>query len=98
MGPHEAVHVIRVLVDTYWESKFPLVLVRALERIEALSDHAPIPLGPPDRIVNASSSLNCDGYIGRASLIWFKWCGKSLSLARARSKGGTIKYVQCLNT
>ena len=32
----------RVLMDTEWELKFPLVTVRALERIEALSDHAPI--------------------------------------------------------
>ena len=32
----------RVLMDTEWELKFPMVTVRALERIEALSDHAPI--------------------------------------------------------
>ena len=32
----------RVLMDTDWESRFPLVSVRALERIEGLSDHAPI--------------------------------------------------------
>ena len=32
----------RVLMDTDWESKFLLVSVRALERIEDLSDHAPI--------------------------------------------------------
>ena len=32
----------RVLMDTDWESKFPLVSVRALERIEDLPDHAPI--------------------------------------------------------
>ena len=32
----------RVLMDTDWESKFPLVSVRALERIQDLSDHAPI--------------------------------------------------------
>ena len=31
-----------VLMDTEWESKFPMVSVRALPRIEALSDHAPI--------------------------------------------------------
>ena len=31
-----------VLMDTEWESKYPLVSVRALERIESLSDHAPI--------------------------------------------------------
>jgi hypothetical protein len=29
-------------MDANWESKFPLVSVHALERIESLSDHAPI--------------------------------------------------------
>ena len=32
----------RVLVTTDWEYKYPLASVRALERIEALSDHAPL--------------------------------------------------------
>ena len=32
----------RVLIDTGWENKYPLVSVRALERIDSLSDHAPI--------------------------------------------------------
>jgi endonuclease/exonuclease/phosphatase family metal-dependent hydrolase len=32
----------RVLMDIDWEDKFPMVTVRALERIEKLSDHAPI--------------------------------------------------------
>ena len=31
-----------MLMDIEWESKFPMVSVRALERIEALSDHAPV--------------------------------------------------------
>jgi hypothetical protein len=37
------------LMDTDWEEKYPMVLVRALERIERLSDYAPILLttGPP---------------------------------------------------
>jgi hypothetical protein len=29
-------------MDANWESKFPMVYVRALERIEGFSDHAPI--------------------------------------------------------
>jgi hypothetical protein len=29
-------------MDSDWEDKYPMVSVRALERIEALSDHAPI--------------------------------------------------------
>jgi hypothetical protein len=32
----------RVLMDTNWELKFPMVTVRALERIVGFSDHAPI--------------------------------------------------------
>jgi hypothetical protein len=32
----------RILMDTDWESKFPMVYVRALPRIEAISDHTPI--------------------------------------------------------
>jgi hypothetical protein len=32
----------RVLLDSDWEDKYPMVSVRALECIEALSDHAPI--------------------------------------------------------
>ena len=32
----------RVLMDSDWEIKYPMVSVRVLERIEALSDHAPI--------------------------------------------------------
>jgi hypothetical protein len=32
----------RVLVDTDWEDKYPLVSIRVLEHIERLSDHAPI--------------------------------------------------------
>jgi hypothetical protein len=32
----------RVLMDTDWEDKYPMVSVRTLERIEKLSDHAPI--------------------------------------------------------
>jgi hypothetical protein len=32
----------RVLMDANWESKFPMVSVRALERVEGFLDHAPI--------------------------------------------------------
>jgi hypothetical protein len=32
----------RLLMDIDWEDKYPMVSVRALERIEKLSDHAPI--------------------------------------------------------
>jgi hypothetical protein len=29
-------------MDTYWENKYPMVSVHALEHIEKLSDYAPI--------------------------------------------------------
>jgi hypothetical protein len=32
----------RVVMDTDWELKFPMVTVRTLERIVGFSDHAPI--------------------------------------------------------
>jgi hypothetical protein len=32
----------RVFMDTTWEDKYPMVSVRALERIKKLSDHAPL--------------------------------------------------------
>jgi hypothetical protein len=31
-----------VFMDTYWDSKFPLVMARALTCLETMSDHAPI--------------------------------------------------------
>lgn len=34
--------LVRVLVTTDWEYKYPLASVQVLERIEALSDHAPL--------------------------------------------------------
>jgi hypothetical protein len=44
----------RVLMDANWESKFPMVSVRALQRIEGFSDHAPILLttGTPKPLGN----------------------------------------------
>jgi hypothetical protein len=49
-----------------------MVSVQALDRIEALSDHAPIlfttgSLGPN---VSNCSSLNSDDYIGMGSMTW----------------------------
>jgi hypothetical protein len=62
----------RVLMDANWESKFPLVSVRALERIEGFSDHAPILLttGNHYHLVIIASNLNLDGYNGMCSMIW----------------------------
>ncbi|XBH63830.1 hypothetical protein VPH35_117720 [Triticum aestivum] len=58
----------RVLMDTEWELKFPLVTVRALERIEALSDHMRqsfLTLTLRTHRPVALSSLNWDGCIGK---------------------------------
>ena len=48
----------RVLMDTDWESKYPMVYIRALERIEALSDHAPIILTTGLPKLNGKPQLN----------------------------------------
>ena len=53
----------RVLMDTEWESKYPLVSVRALERIEALSDHAPI-------LLSTGSSVTHDKHQFKFELGW----------------------------
>jgi hypothetical protein len=40
-------------MDANWESKFPMVSVRALERIEGFSDHVPILLKKHEREMSA---------------------------------------------
>ena len=62
----------RVLMDSDWEVKYPLVSVRVLERIEALSDHAPILLttGTPNPLGKPNSNLNWVGCIGMGFSIW----------------------------
>jgi hypothetical protein len=58
----------RVFMDANWESKFPMVSVRALERIEGLSDHAPILL--TTRTPKPSSKHRFKFEIG-----WLQWEG-----------------------
>jgi hypothetical protein len=67
----------RVLMDANWESKFPFVSVRALERIEGLSDHAPIILttGTPKPHNNHRFKfelrwLKCEGFNDMVKNIW----------------------------
>jgi hypothetical protein len=62
----------RVLMDANGETKFPMVIVHALERIEGLSNHAPIlsTTGSPRMQGNHRFNLNLDGYSGRDSTIW----------------------------
>jgi response regulator RpfG family c-di-GMP phosphodiesterase len=67
----------RVLMDTDWEDKFPLVTVRALEHIERLSDHAPILLstGTPRPICRKQFKfelgwLHRDGFHDMVKKVW----------------------------
>ena len=53
----------RVLMDTEWELKFPIVTVRALELIEALSDHAPI-------ILDSNSTSHSSRHPFKFELAW----------------------------
>ena len=61
----------RVIIDTKRENKYPLVSVRALERIDSLSDHAPILLDTGDTKLHGKkpqfkfelSWLNCEGLL-----------------------------------
>ena len=67
----------RVLMDSRWEDKYPLVTVRALERIEAFSDHAPIFLSTGTLIPPAKSQFKFelgwllrDGFDDLVKKIW----------------------------
>jgi hypothetical protein len=69
----------RVLMDSDWELKFPLVSVRALPQIEALSDHAPIllttgtPLPQRRRQFKFELKwLHRDGFLDMIKFIWDK--------------------------
>jgi hypothetical protein len=64
-------------MDADWESKFPMVSVRALERIEGLSDHAPILMTtgiprPPSnhRIKFELGWLQRDGFHDMVKKVW----------------------------
>ena len=61
----------RMLIDTVWENKYPLVSVHALEHIDALSDHAPILLDTGETTLHGKKPqfkfelgwLNRDGFV-----------------------------------
>jgi hypothetical protein len=64
-------------MDANWESKFPMVSVCALERIEGISDHAPILLTtgtpkPPGkhRFKFELGWLQRDGFHDMVKLVW----------------------------
>ena len=71
----------RVLMDTEWELKFPMVTVRALERIEALSDHAAIILDSNSTKPNVRRPskfelgwLHRDGFVDIIKNVWERPC------------------------
>jgi hypothetical protein len=64
-------------MDSDWEEKYPMVSVRALERIESLSDHAPILL--TTRLLRPQCNqrfkfelgwLHRDGFYDMVKTIW----------------------------
>jgi hypothetical protein len=64
-------------MDANWESKFPLVSVRALERIEGFSDHAPILLTTENHIPPSNHRfklelgwLQRDGFHDMVKSVW----------------------------
>jgi hypothetical protein len=67
----------RVLMDANWESEFPMVSVRDLERIEGISDQAPILLstGTPKSSGNHRFKfelgwLQCEGFHDMVKSVW----------------------------
>jgi hypothetical protein len=83
----------RVLMDSDWEDKFPMVSVRALERIESLSDHAPILLttGSSRPYCARRFKFELVGFIGMVFMIWLSLYGSVLLLVNPQSKSGTTK-------
>jgi hypothetical protein len=83
----------RVLMDSDWESKFPLVSVRVLPRIEVLSDHAPIlltigmPLPQRRRTFKFKLGwLNRDGFSDMVKFIWDKSVAWNTPIQRWNNK------------
>ena len=64
-------------MDSDWEVKFPMASVRVLERIEALSDHAPILLTTGSQIIHSKHQfkfelgwLDRDGFDDMVKMVW----------------------------
>jgi response regulator RpfG family c-di-GMP phosphodiesterase len=84
----------RVLMDANWESKFPMVSVHALERIQGFSDHAPILLTtgtpkPPSkhRFKFELGWLQHEGFHEMVKNVW------DLLLLILQYKGEILNYV-----
>jgi hypothetical protein len=89
----------RVLMSTDWEDKYPLVTVRALERIEDLSDHVPLLLSTGTLKPNARHRFKFElGWLLRDG---FDDMVKRVGLLRSRVivlfEDGTQKSVTCVN-
>jgi hypothetical protein len=83
----------RVLMDSDWEFKFPLVSIRVLPQIEALSDHAPILLstGSPSsqhrRPFKFQLGWLCrDGFSDMVKFIWEKSVDGNTPIQRWNNK------------
>src|SRR3954469_12772435 len=88
----------RVLMDTDWEEKFPMVTVRALERIEALSDHALLLLSfgsPPRKSTNEFKFelgwMIRDGFYEMVKAIWEKPVDGQTPILRWNNKMRTLR-------
>jgi hypothetical protein len=88
----------RVLMDANWESKFPMVFVRApLERIEGFSNHAPILLttGTPKPTSKHRFKFELGwlvGYNVKVFTTWLRIFGKDLLLLILQYKDGIQNY------
>jgi hypothetical protein len=90
----------RVLMDHNWESKYPMVSVRVLPRIEGLSDHAPILLTTGKHRTQCKRQFKFElGWLQcEAFRIWLREYGRDLLLVLVLSKGGIINYALCGST
>jgi hypothetical protein len=90
----------RVLMDSDWEFKFPLVSVRVLPRIEALSGHAPILLTTGTLSSQRRRSfkfklvwLQREDFTDMIKFIWDKPVARNTQF-----KDGIISYALCVDT
>jgi hypothetical protein len=91
----------RVLMDANWESKFPMVFVRApLERIEGFSDHAPILLttGTPTptskhRFKFELGWLQREGFHDMVKNVWERLVAANSPIQRWNSKLRSLRWL-----
>jgi hypothetical protein len=90
----------RILMDSDWEDKFPMVTVCALERSESLLDHAPILMttGSTRPYCARQFKLNLDDYTWMVLVTWLSPYESVLLLVGPQLKPGIIKYALCVNT